>query len=419
MAAAIADRRPIPRALAALLFAVAVGAPLLGQDAPSPPPTPADAEPAAAAADTAAASKETEAASPAASQGFLPSLEVYFPEGDLDLRTSRLVNKVFFEGQVKYNFIKGDITAFLRYRYYGYRRTYQISGFDAVEFSGVEDTSGEFDRTRGLLALMQVPHDYHRRTFVLAELDRLTSNKLSQQFTNNRTNTFVRLGYQIGTPEDERSNAIVGETRARVERLFTAYRDIGPGDFGLTAALTYSSDLLGSFDYGKAEFEGLKRFELGREFFLVGRLHGGTFLRKRLVREGPEIDPADRYSIPRSELFRLDGRNNLKGLSERLHGTEELHSTWELFFPWFLDRDARFIGLNWQSWYWILYSGYGTVGFDRRIYGDTATYYPDAGIGFESSFRLKKYRFFLTGAVAQALRGEGGPEVRVAVKSYR
>jgi len=403
------------RALPALLLTVAVGAPLVAQDPPSPP---ADGEPATAAGGTSGESET--AAPPPASQGFLPSLEVYFPEGDLDLRTSRLVNKVFFEGQVKYNFIKGDITAFLRYRYYGYRRTYQLSGFDAVEFSGVERaSSGEFDRTRGLLAIMQIPHDYQHRTFVLAELDRLTSNKESQRFTTNRTNTFFRLGYQIGTPEDERSNAIVGETRARVDRLFTAYRDIGPGDFGLTAALTYSSDLLGDFDYGKAEFEGLQRFELGGDFFVVGRLHGGTFLRKRLVREGPEIDEADRYSIPRSELFRLDGRNNLKGLSERLHGTEELHTTWEVFFPWFLDRDARFLGLNWQSWYWILYSGYGTIGFDRHVYGDFATYYPDAGIGFESSFRLKKYRFFLTGAVAQALRGEGGPEVRIAIKSYR
>ena len=44
-------------------------------------------------------------------------LDVYFPEGDLDLRVNRLVNKVFFEGQVKYNFVDGDITAFLRYRY--------------------------------------------------------------------------------------------------------------------------------------------------------------------------------------------------------------------------------------------------------------------------------------------------------------
>ncbi|HSF42020.1 MAG TPA: hypothetical protein VLT87_19625, partial [Thermoanaerobaculia bacterium] len=33
----------------------------------------------------------------------LPRLDVYFPEGELDLRINRLINKVFFEGQVKYN----------------------------------------------------------------------------------------------------------------------------------------------------------------------------------------------------------------------------------------------------------------------------------------------------------------------------
>lgn len=396
------------RILPAFVLAAALAAPLAAADPP--------------AADPGAAS-ETTAAKPSAdttSQGFLPSLEVYLPEGDLDLRSSRLVNKVFFEGQVKYNFIKGDITAFLRYRYYGYRRTYQITGFDEVQFSGVENAdSGEFDRTRGLLALVQVPHDYQHRTYLVGETDRLTSNKESERFTNNRTNTFVRLGYQIGTPEDDRANAIVGETRARVDRLFTAYRRIGPGDFGLATALTYATPLLGDFNYLKAEFEGLKRFELGGDFFVVGRLHGGTFPFKRQVREGPEIDLSDRYSIPRGELFRLDGRNNLKGLGERRRGTEELHTTWELFIPWFLDRDRRLLGLNWQTWYWVLYTGYGTVGFDPQVYGDLAAYTPDAGIGFETSLRLKKYRFFLSAVAAQALRGGGGTELRVSIKSYR
>jgi len=42
------------------------------------------------------------------------------------------------------------------------------------------------------------------------------------------------------------------------------------------------------------------------------------------------------------------------------------------------------------------------------------------GIGFESSFRLRrKYRFFLSGIVAQALKGSGGVEARISVKSYR
>jgi hypothetical protein len=417
------------RALPVLALAAVLGpplaAPLAGQEAPPPgasPPAPAEvaAAPSPAAPDDAAEGGEAAPPPPPEKAGFLPTLEVYFPEGDLDLRASRLVNKVFFEGQVKYNFVHGDITAFLRYRYYGFSKTYQISGFDEVNFSGVERVSGEFDRTRGLLLLGQWPHDYHRRTFLLAEIDRLTSNKESQRFINNRTNTFVRAGFQIGTPEDERSNAIVGETRARVDRLFTAYRDIGPGDFGLTTALTYSFDFLnGDFDYLKAEFEGLKRFELGRDLVVVGRLHAGTFPYRVQVRHGEEIPESDRYSIPRNELFRLDGRDNLKGLTERTAGTDEVHTTWELFIPWFLGRDARAIGLNWQSWYWILYGGFGAAGFDRGVLGDLDRYYPDVGIGFETSLRLKNYRFFLAGVVAQALRGDGGPEARIAVKSYR
>lgn len=407
------------RAPTVVTTAFLLALPLSAQE--TSPPTPAEAAPSQPAGQEGGASEEERPAAAKTSErpGFLPTLEVYFPEGDLDLRASRLVNKVFFEGQVKYNFVDGDITAFLRYRYYGYKRTYQVTGFDAVEFSGVEEASGEFDRTRGLLLLTEWPHDYQHRTFLLAEIDRLTSNEEAQRFTTNRTNTFIRLGYQIGTPEDERSNAIVGETRARLDRLFTAYRAIGPRGFGLTAALTYSFDFLrGDFSYVKAEFEGLKRFELPGDLFVVGRLHAGTFPYKSLVRQGDEIAEPDRYSIPRSQLFRLDGRDNLKGLTERLHGTEELHTTWELFIPWFRGRDAALLGLNWQSWYWILYGGYGTVGFDTEVYRDFASYYPDAGIGFETSLRLKKYRFFLAGVVAQALRGDGGVEARLAIKSY-
>ena len=52
-----------------------------------------------------------------ASRGLVvPDLDVFIPEGEFDLRLSRLINKVFFEGQVRYDFVDGDITAFLRYR---------------------------------------------------------------------------------------------------------------------------------------------------------------------------------------------------------------------------------------------------------------------------------------------------------------
>jgi hypothetical protein len=360
--------------------------------------------------------------------GYLPRLDVFFPEGDLDLRVNRLINKVFFEGQVKYNVVEGDITAFLRYRYYGYRRTLQVTAFDAVEFDGIEELSDDFSRVRGILGIVQWPHDYHHRTFLLGEIDRLISNKSELRFTNNRTNTFIRLGYQVGTPQDGRSNSLVGESRARVERLFTPFREIGPNASGLTVAATYGFDIgLGDFEYVKLELEALKRFSLSQRNLLVGRLHIGGFPIKDRCSEGDPGTPCqveedlpieDRFSIPRSELFRLDGRENLKGLTDRLRGTYEIHTTWEFFFPWFLDRKIRALGLEWNNWYWVLYSGLGTTGFDDRVFFEGNDYVPDVGFGFESSFRLRKYSFFLSGVVAQALNGQGEPEARLSIKSY-
>jgi hypothetical protein len=117
--------------------------------------------------------------------------------------------------------------------------------------------------------------------------------------------------------------------------------------------------------------------------------------------------------------LRLDGRENLKGLTERRRGIEQLLTTWEYFFPWFLESHRSFLRLDFQNWYWILYTGTGTIGLDREVYTDFGSYEPDAGIGFESSFRLRRYRFFLSGIVAQALKGDGGVEARISVKSYR
>jgi hypothetical protein len=359
--------------------------------------------------------------------GFLPQLDVFFPEGDLDLRVSRLIDKVFFGGQVMYNFVDGDITAILHYRYYGYRRTYQLAGFDSVEFDDLEDFSDDFERVRGFLMLAQWPTDYHHRTVLLAEIDRIISNKEVLQFDNNKTNTFLRLGYQIGTPHDPSSNAVLGDRRAQRRTLFTAFRDIGPGDFGLTSSVTYGFTLLGSdFEYGRVEVEGLKRFDLPRDLFLIGRVHAGSFLLKeeRPLDEFPpelagEIDEADLYAIPRSELFRLDGRSSLKGLDDSVRGTEQLFTTVELFAPWFRTAERRALGLTWDNWYWILYGGYGVTGFDRDVYSDGDLWVPDVGIGFESSFRLRKYTFFLSGIIAQALEGEGDAQARLSIKSYR
>jgi hypothetical protein len=359
-------------------------------------------------------------------ESLLPRLDVFFPEGDLDLRVSRLLNKVFFEGQVKYNFVNGDISAFLRYRYYSYHRITQLAVFDSIEFAKLQAFSSDFDRVRGTLLLLQWPYSYSRRAFALTEIDRISSNKegAAQSLRLGRTNTFVRFGYQLGTPGDARSNAIVGETRARSEQLFTAYREIGPGDAGFTGAVTYGFKYLsGDFDYLKLEAEGLKRFDISARTFLVARVHAGSIPHYGR-RRGDDLPPppvaqTDLYTIPGSEFFRLDGRDSLRGLKERTFGTDELHTTWEYFFPWFLDTDHDFLRLKWQNWYWILYAGAGAAGFDRAVYTEVGQYIPDAGLGFESSFKLQKYKFFLSGIVAQALKGKGGVEARISVKSYR
>jgi hypothetical protein len=353
----------------------------------------------------------------ASSRALLPEIDFYFPEGDLDMRLSRLVKNAFFRGQVRYNFVRGDILALLRYRYYGFSRIWEIGVFDQINFDRIEQVSNDFERVRGGQLQLEIPQGIHRRAFLLAEVDRLTSNKLEQLFSTNRTNTFLRFGYQIGTPDDSRSNAIVGESRSRVERLFSAYRKIGPGGFGLTGALTWSFDQLGGdFRYLRLEVEGLKRWRERRGRFMITRLHLGSFPEAEVVRPG-EQDPRDRVAVPLDELFRLDGREGLKGLDEKRYGTEEIHATLEWFLPWFTDEDRRALGVRWDNWYWIAYAGVGNAGFDRQIFSNWGDYVPDVGIGFENSFRIGRYQFFLAGVVARALDPQGGLRARLTLRS--
>lgn len=381
--------------------------------------------PAPAPGDPGTVEPQEEAPRPA-SERSLPQLDVYFPEGELDLRVNRLINEVFFEGQVKYNFIEGDITAFLRYRYYGNKRTTQFTVFDSIEFDDIdEDVKSEFDRVRGTLMLFQWPYNYNHRSFFLAELDRISSNRQDEGdrlLRTGDTNTFIRLGYQLGTPDEGRSSAIAGETRARSQRLFSAFREFGPGAATLTAALTYGFEIqdLSDFNYLKGELEGAKRFDLSDRSFLIGRLRGGTFIHAGRIDPAPEEprSPLDLYDIPQSEFLSVDGRADLKGI-DAPSGTDVVLTTWEFFFPWFLEEQRDFLRLEWQNWYWVLYAGAGNVGFDRDIYTDFSNYLVDAGLGFESSFRLRRYRFFISAIVAQALKGDGSVEARVSLKSYR
>jgi len=405
---------------------------------PAPPEaTPAPVEPPAPSAQTAPPSSVPPApgAAPPGNDAlkppeerFLPRLDVFFPEGDLDLRVSRLINEVFFEGQVKYNFINGDITAFLRYKYYSLRRTTQITVFDSISFDRIDqNVTNDFDRVRGSLVLFQWPHSYNQRTSFLAEFDRISTNKpteVDRLLRLGATNTFIRYAYQFGTPEDGRSNAIVGEPRAQTQRLFSAFREIGPGGYGFTGAVTYGFPYGGDYDYVKLEIEALKRFDVTRRSFLIGRLAGGSYPHIGAVTPDPAVPPSsepqvDRLRLPSDNFFQLTGRDGLLGYKDRRHGTETLLTTWEYFMPWFIEKTHHFLWLDWDNWYWVLYGGYGTLGFDKKVYTEFSTYVPDAGFGFESSVRLSKYRFFLSAILAQALKGGGGVEARISVKSYR
>jgi hypothetical protein len=353
----------------------------------------------------------------ASSRTVLPEIDFYFPEGDLDMRLARLVKNAFFQGQVRYNFVKGDILALLRYRYYARERIWQIGVFDEINFDRLERLSNDFQRSRGGLVQVEIPQSIDRRAFFLAEADRLTSNKREQLFSTDQTNTFVKLGYQIGTPDDSRSNAIVGESRSRVERLFSAYRNIGPGGFGLTGALTWSfDDLGGDFRYLRLEVEGLKRWQGRRGRFAITRLHLGAFPASDVVRPD-EPDPEDRLSIPLDELFRLDGRERLKGLDDEIYGTEEIHATLEWFIPWFTEGDRQALKARWENWYWVAYAGVGNIGFESAIFSEWKDYVPDLGFGFESSFRVGRYTFFLSAVAAHALDDRGGLNGRVTLKS--
>ncbi len=105
--------------------------------------------------------------------------------------------------------------------------------------------------------------------------------------------------------------------------------------------------------------------DVSRRTFLIGRIRGGTF--PYVGDTDPETlpprpEPIDFYAIPSSEVFRLDGRENLKGLTERMRGIEQLLTTWEYFFPWFLESHRSFLRLDFENWYWILYTGIGTIG---------------------------------------------------------
>jgi hypothetical protein len=424
--------RKLPLTLAVAVILTCVITASAQTDSASAPSQPPPADP----------PKTPEVLSDAASAAYerrdaLPTVNIYLPEGQASIRLRKLIRNVLFESQIDYEFVNGDISTFLRYKYYARNYTYRLGVFDSIDFPDIGATSNnEFERVRGGLLLFGIPKDYDTRYFVLIQNDRLTFGDTARP-DDRKNNIYAKAGYQYGTQFDERMNSIVGEQRGRLTPVLTAFRDIGPQRTGLAAALTQSSRIAtGDYSYTKFEAEALRRFDLTPLSFVFSRLHVGSFLSYDRLPAPPlrdrdgdgELDPTplwEHYAIPQYELFRLGGREALKSvrIENASIGTQELHLTNELFVPVFRNRDYKVGPLYWNTLYAIGYVGAGTVGFERKDVVQTSRIVVDGGIGTESAITFRDFDVYLSVIVAHTIRHpeeiDGGTRIRFSVRTVR
>lgn len=355
---------------------------------------------------------------------------VYFPEGELDIRTVNLIRNVLFEGRVKYGFVDGDISTHIRYKYYARRFTWRLGVFDSVGFDSIESGSGDFDRVRGGAFLFEMPRDYYQRYVGLIQVDDYTFGDTDRP-DNNRTNTFLKIGYQYGTAYDPTLNAIAGDTRGRTLPVLTAYRELGPRDFSWAAGLSYATEATGDYEYLRLEAEGLRRSYVGERTFLISRLHLGVFPMKKAqdfaVDAQPDFEDDPERGLtylyaPRDELYRIGGREALRGVDDSIRGTEEIHFTNEYFFPVFLNERYESLKLQWNNLYGIAYVGAGSYGFDIGDLAESDRWIVDAGLGFEAELRYRDIVGYLSVLYAQPVikpSGVDGGEFLVSLRTRR
>ena len=194
--------------------------------------------------------------SPVAASGYdrrdaLPN--VYLADGQASIRLRKLIKNVLFESQIDYKFVTGDISTFLRYKYYAQNFTYKIGVFDTISFGAIGSHTDEFERVRGGLLLLEVSARL-QPPLLLAAAGRPAHLRRLTRVDNRKNNIYTKLGYQYGTEFDEQLNAIVGESRGRLIPVLTAFRELGPQKFSYAAALTESARIsTGDYKYTKFE----------------------------------------------------------------------------------------------------------------------------------------------------------------------
>ena len=354
-----------------------------------------------------------------------PNVNVYLPEGQASIRLRKLIKNVLFESQIDYKFVNGDISTFLRYKYYAHSFTYKLSVFDTIEFPDTGSSSKqEFQRVRGGLLLTEFPRDYNHRYFWLLQDDRLTFGDVTD-VDNRKNNIYTKLGWQYGTEFDERLNAIVGESRGRIIPVLTAFRDIGPQKLSVAAAVTESARIsTGDYKYTKLEAEALRRFDITGTSFFVTRAHTGMFLTKSKVEDFENKPPIEQYTIPNYEMFELGGREALKsiGSSDAATGIDEFHVTNEYFVPVFRNQDHRLWGLHWNTMYGIGYLGFGQAAFTLTDAFKPRDYVVDAGLGTETSLRVRDYEVLLSVVYAHTVHAPDalrGGKWRFSIRTVR
>jgi hypothetical protein len=359
----------------------------------------------------------------------LPSLNVYLPEGSGSVRLRKLIRNVLFESQIDYKFVTGDISTFLRYKYYAKNFTYRLGVFDQINFVGlgksVSAKGSEFERVRGGLLLLGLPRDYNHRYFLLLQDDRLTFGNTTN-VDNKKNNIYTKLGYQYGTQFDERLNGIVGESRGRITPVLTAFRDIGPQKTSLAVAITEAARVsTGDYKYTKLEGEGMRRTDLTATSFIFSRLHLGAFFGDSRVSEAtnPNLLEIERHSIPLYEFFKLGGREALKAVDDTTsQGSHEVHLTNELFVPIFRNRDFKMWQLHWNTMYGIGYVGAGTVGFKFDQLTRTKDAVADAGLGSEMALSVYEFDVLVSVIYAHTLHAPPelkGSKIRFFIRTVR
>ncbi|MGH7484857.1 MAG: hypothetical protein ACRD3J_30980 [Thermoanaerobaculia bacterium] len=384
---------------------------------PVPAPAPTQVVPAPAPAETPqpAPPLSTVAASGYDRRDTLPN--VYLADGRASIRLRKLIKNVLFESQIDYKFVTGDISTFLRYKYYAQNFTYKVGVFDSISFGDIGSHQDEFERVRGGLLLLEFPRNYNHRYFTLLQDDRLTFGDVTR-VDNRKNNIYTKLGYQYGTEFDEQLNAIVGESRGRLLPVLTVFRDLGPQKFSFGAAVTQGGKVsTGDYKYTKLETDAIRRFDVSSTSFLVTRAHAGTFLAKNfLCANTPDVPLVECYSIPGYEMFSLGGREALRSLETSnsvSNGTTEFDLTNEYFVPVFRNRDFRYHALHFNTAYAVAYAGVGNAGFAYRDVFRTRDFAVDAGVGTEMALTVRDFEVLLSVLFSHTIRG---PEERKSNK---